>query len=67
MRDKYNRNIEYLRVSVTRNCNLNCIYCMPQNDSDKEKQPLNLGCKNFLTPSEYNSIISEMAQLGIKK
>jgi len=27
--DRYNRKIEYLRISVTDRCNLRCIYCMP--------------------------------------
>lgn len=29
MYDKYNRKINYLRVSVTDRCNLRCTYCMP--------------------------------------
>ena len=28
--DKFNRRIDYLRVSVTDRCNLRCVYCMPQ-------------------------------------
>ncbi len=28
--DKYNRKIDYLRVSVTDRCNLRCVYCMPE-------------------------------------
>jgi cyclic pyranopterin phosphate synthase len=28
--DRYNRNISYLRISVTDRCNLRCIYCMPE-------------------------------------
>lgn len=27
--DRYNRKINYLRVSITDRCNLRCIYCMP--------------------------------------
>jgi GTP 3',8-cyclase len=27
--DRFNRNINYLRISVTDRCNLRCIYCMP--------------------------------------
>ena len=32
MIDKLNRNIEYLRISVTDRCNLRCTYCMPEED-----------------------------------
>lgn len=30
MYDLYNRNINYLRISVTDRCNLRCFYCMPE-------------------------------------
>lgn len=30
MYDSFNRNINYLRVSVTDRCNLRCTYCMPE-------------------------------------
>lgn len=30
MFDRYNRKIDYLRISVTDRCNLRCIYCMPE-------------------------------------
>ena len=30
MFDRYNRNINYLRISVTDRCNLRCTYCMPE-------------------------------------
>ena len=29
MEDRYQRNITYLRLSVTDRCNLRCRYCMP--------------------------------------
>ncbi len=29
MKDRFNRKIDYLRVSITDRCNLRCIYCMP--------------------------------------
>ncbi|MEN8119929.1 MAG: radical SAM protein [Bacteroidota bacterium] len=29
MYDKYNRRINYMRISVTDRCNLRCVYCMP--------------------------------------
>ncbi len=31
MKDKFGRDIYYLRISVTDRCNLRCIYCMPEN------------------------------------
>ena len=30
MIDGYNRNINYLRISITDRCNLRCRYCMPK-------------------------------------
>jgi GTP 3',8-cyclase len=30
--DKYNRTHNYLRISLTDNCNLRCFYCMPQEE-----------------------------------
>ncbi|MGB5197983.1 MAG: radical SAM protein, partial [Candidatus Deferrimicrobium sp.] len=30
MYDRYDRNIHYLRISVTDRCNLRCKYCMPE-------------------------------------
>ncbi len=30
MRDKHNRNIDYVRISLTDRCNLRCVYCMPE-------------------------------------
>ena len=29
MYDRFNRHINYLRISVTDRCNLRCTYCMP--------------------------------------
>ena len=31
MQDQFERQIEYLRISVTDRCNLRCRYCMPEN------------------------------------
>src|SRR5271156_3443832 len=30
--DTYNRVHDYLRISLTDNCNLRCFYCMPEED-----------------------------------
>jgi len=61
MIDRFGRKIEYLRISVTQNCNLNCLYCRPdKSDSDA-------CCANFLTPGEYEKIVRVMAGLGIQR
>ena len=59
MRDSFNRTIEYLRVSLTPDCNLRCIYCMPENGC---------GWKNkSLTQAEFWRLIKLICTLGIKK
>ena len=32
--DSYNRQHDYLRISVTERCNLRCLYCMPEGTYD---------------------------------
>lgn len=59
MLDKYGRKIEYLRISVTQNCNLKCLYCRPDG-SDNEAC-----CLNYLTPPEFERIVRAMADVGI--
>ncbi|MBC3889033.1 GTP 3',8-cyclase MoaA [Acetobacterium paludosum] len=61
MIDRYGRKIEYLRISVTQNCNLKCIYCNPDGDHCKENQEQNL------SPKEIEKITRAMAKAGIKK
>ena len=34
IQDNYNRIHDYLRISLTDNCNLRCFYCMPEEDYD---------------------------------
>ena len=58
---KFGREIDYLRVSVTDNCNLRCIYCM----SEKENNFLKKNEK--LTDDEIYRVVKESANLGIKK
>ena len=50
MIDKYGREIDYLRVSVTDNCNLRCVYCM------EEKDNIFLKKENKLTDDEITEI-----------
>lgn len=61
MFDHFDREINYLRVSVTDRCNLRCTYCMP-------KEGLSLiGHDDILRYEEYLRIIGAAAQLGITK
>lgn len=57
MIDSYGRNINYLRVSVTKRCNLNCTYCGAKNDEAGEE----------LTPSQIEKIVRAFASCGITK
>lgn len=57
MIDSYGREINYLRVSVTKRCNLNCTYCGAQ----KEKE------NNELTVEEIEKIVKAFARCGINK
>lgn len=34
IKDSFNRVHDYLRISLTDNCNLRCFYCMPEEDYD---------------------------------
>lgn len=61
MKDKYGREIDYLRISLTDNCNLRCIYCM------EEKDNTFLENEDKLTNDEICKIVCESAKLGIKK
>ncbi len=38
MIDQYNRVIDYLRLSVTDHCNMNCCYCRPEGECFQRKQ-----------------------------
>ena len=56
MIDSYGRKINYLRVSVTKRCNLNCSYCGACNTDEKE-----------LTPEQIERIVKAFASLGFTK
>lgn len=61
MLDRYNRNITYLRISVTDRCNLRCIYCMPEDGVRL------LPKKEILSFEEIAEVVKVGAELGIKK
>lgn len=61
MKDQFNREITYLRVSITDRCNLRCRYCMPEAGVCK------LQHQDILRYEEILEIVSMAAELGIKK
>ena len=61
MIDKFNRKIEYVRISLTDRCNLRCKYCMP------ESGVLKLKHEEILTLEEILHVVKILAELGIKK
>ena len=61
MIDQHNRDINYLRISVTDRCNLRCLYCMP-------KEGLSLiGHDDILRYEEILKVIRVAVKLGISK
>jgi cyclic pyranopterin phosphate synthase len=61
MIDQYNRNINYLRVSVTDRCNLRCKYCMPKEGLSR------IGHNDILRYEEILRVVRSGIRLGISK
>ena len=61
MKDLYNREIDYLRISVTDLCNLRCKYCMPECGVKK------LSHDDIMNIDEIEEFVKLAARLGIKK
>lgn len=62
MQDQYGRVIDYLRISVTDQCNLRCIYCMP-----KEEHIRFLPKEELLTDEEIVRLCRIFADTGISR
>jgi len=59
--DLFSRSISYLRVSLTDQCNLRCIYCTPRDIGEK------LPCGELLSYEELLRVIGLAVELGIRK
>jgi GTP 3',8-cyclase len=59
--DPYNRIHNYLRISLTDNCNLRCFYCMPEEEYDFTP------ASRLMQPNEIESIARQFVQLGVNK
>ena len=61
MLDKYNRDIHYLRISVTDRCNLRCKYCMPEGGVKL------INHTDILSFEEINEFVEVAVGYGISK
>jgi len=61
MNDQFNRNITYLRISITELCNLRCRYCMPEEGICKKSH------SEMMTEDEIIMAVEAAASLGITK
>ena len=61
MKDKYNREIKYLRISLTELCNFRCRYCMPEEGICKKKH------EDMMTQEEIISAVRVATKLGVSK
>lgn len=60
MKDKYGREIDYLRISLTDKCNLRCAYCMEKDHNDF------IHNDKLMTLDEILRVVKECASIGIK-
>jgi GTP 3',8-cyclase len=58
--DRFGRNINYLRISLTDKCNLRCVYCMPEDMTFRPRQDL-------LQDEEIDRLVRIFADLGFVK
>ncbi len=58
--DRFGRNINYLRISLTDKCNLRCVYCMPEDITFRPRQEL-------LQDDEILRLVRLFTQLGFSK
>ena len=61
MRDRFQREITYLRISLTDRCNLRCVYCMPPEGIGKRDH------SHILSLEEIEEIAREAVALGVRK
>ncbi len=59
MLDLYSRNIDYLRISLTDNCNFKCKYCNPDGSY--------IYSKKNISKEEVIKLVELFSQIGIKK
>ncbi|MBI2516497.1 MAG: GTP 3',8-cyclase MoaA [Opitutae bacterium] len=58
--DQYQRDIDYVRISLTDACNLRCVYCMPENMKFRARHEL-------LSDDELRRLITLLGRIGFRK
>lgn len=61
MLDKFNRQISYLRISVTDKCNLRCTYCMPEEGVSEKLH------EDMLSFEQIVEVVAVGVSLGLSK
>lgn len=61
LNDRFNRQHDYLRISVTDRCNLRCVYCMPEEGMEFEP------AENLLSYEEITDVVRVLARMGVRK
>lgn len=59
MLDSYGRKVDYLRISLTDNCNFKCKYCSPEDNLDCREEKM--------TTKEIIELIKLFSEIGVKK
>src|SRR5512132_3860084 len=60
-RDRFGREIDYLRISVIDHCNLRCVYCMPLRGLTFVAAP------DLLTAAEIETVAVAAVSVGFRK
>src|SRR5512144_311432 len=60
-RDRFGRQIDYLRLSVIDHCNLRCVYCMPLRGLSFVPSP------ELLTAAEIETVVRAAVSVGFRK
>lgn len=80
MIDKFGRNVDYMRISVTDRCNLACVYCRPRGEEFRPPAHALEGgttpsvqdpdrpvqAEGYITPEELEILVRAAANLGFK-
>lgn len=61
LKDRYDRTLDYLRISVTDRCNLRCSYCMPERGIPMIKPD------DIMSKDEILILARAFVELGVKK